>query len=150
MQYLCNSFTHIKYNSKIISTMAIPFLPSGKTNPNDVLAPMKYYPRASNYGEIDLDELAEQVSFSSTVTPADCYAVIISLVDVVSNSLENGKIVRLGHLGSFQVSIKGESSPTPEAVKAQDVKSASILFRPGKKLKTMLNRLVFVPKKKYI
>jgi predicted histone-like DNA-binding protein len=123
--------------------MAIPFSPSGKTNPNDVLASMKYYPRASN-----LDELAEQVSFSCTATPADCYAVIISLVDVVSSSLENGKIVRLGHLGSFQISIKGVGSDAPETVKSQNVKSASILFRPGKKLKLMLKRLVFVPKKK--
>jgi predicted histone-like DNA-binding protein len=128
--------------------MAIPFSPSGKTNPNDVLASMKYYPRASNFGEIDLDELAEQVSFSCTATPADCYAVIISLVDVVSSSLENGKIVRLGHLGAFQISIKGVGSDAPETVKSQNVKSASILFRPGKKLKLMLKRLVFVPKKK--
>lgn len=127
--------------------MAIPFTPSGKTNPNDVTAPMKYYPRACNYGEIDLEELAEQVSFSCSATPADCYLVIMSLVEEVSNSLEKGKIVRLGQLGSFQVSIKGDSSATPEAIKAQNVKSSSILFRPGKKLKAMLNRLVFVPKK---
>jgi predicted histone-like DNA-binding protein len=128
--------------------MAIPFAPSGKTNPNDVSAPMKYYPRACNYGEIDLEELAEQVSYSCTATPSDCFAVIMSLVNVVSNSLEQGKIVRLGQLGSFQVSIKGESSTTPEAVKAQNVTSSSILFRPGKKLKMMLQRLVFEPKKK--
>ena len=71
-----------------------------------------------------------------------------SLVEEVSNSLEQGKIVRLGNLGSFQVSIKGDSSDTPEAIKAQNVTIASILFRPGKKLKTMLKRLVFVPKNK--
>ena len=128
--------------------MAIPFSPSGKINPNDASAPMKYYPRASNFGEIDLEELAEQVSFSCSATPADCYLVIMSLVTEVSNSLERGKIVRLGNLGSFQVSIKGDSSDTPEAVKAQNVTSASILFRLGKKLKTMLKRLVFVPKTK--
>lgn len=127
--------------------MAIPFVPSGKTNPNDAAAPMKYYPRASNFGEIDLDELAEKVAFNCTATPADCYAVIISLVHVVSDSLENGKIVRLGHLGSFQVSIKGEGSSAPDAVKAQNVKSGSIIFRPGNKLKTMLKRLTFVKKK---
>ena len=127
--------------------MAIPFSPSGKINPNDASAPMKYYPRASNFGEIDLEELAEQVSFSCSATPADCYLVIMSLVTEVSNSLEQGKIVRLGNLGSFQVSIKGDSSDTPEAVKAQNIKSTSILFRPGKKLKTMLKRLVFIPKK---
>ena len=127
--------------------MAIPFTASGKTNPNDASAPMKYYPRACNYGEIDLEELAEQVSFSCSATPADCYLVIMSLVEEVSNSLEQGKIVRLGQLGSFQVSIKGSSSDTPEYVRPQNVTSSSILFRPGKKLKTMLKRLVFVPKK---
>jgi predicted histone-like DNA-binding protein len=92
--------------------------------------------------------LAEQVSFGCSATPADCYLVIMSLVQEVSNSLEQGKIVRLGNLGSFQVSIKGSSSDTPESVRPQHVSSSSILFRPGKKLKAMLKRLVFVPKRK--
>jgi predicted histone-like DNA-binding protein len=109
-------------------TMAIPFIAVGKTNPTDSQSSMLYYPRATQSGEIDLDELAEVVSLNCTVTPADCYAVIISLVHVVSNALKDGNIVRLGAMGSFQVSVKGTASSSPEAVNQNNIKSASIIF----------------------
>lgn len=128
-------------------TMAISFIAVGKTNPQNTQAPMQYYPRAIQSGVIDLDALAEQVSDSCTATPADCYAVILSLVEVVSKSLENGKIVRLGHLGSFQVSVKGTTSISPAAVDHHNIKSASIIFRPGAKFKKMLGNLQFSKKK---
>lgn len=127
--------------------MAITITPVGKTNPTNPDAPMLYYPRVTKAGEIDLDALAEQISYNTTVTEADCYAVIISLVNAVSKSLEEGNIVRLGHLGAFQISVKGTSSPTAEEVGPKNVSSASITFRPGKKFKTMLRNLTFECKK---
>lgn len=127
--------------------MAIPIVPTGKTNPNDSQLPMQYYPRAIHSGTIDLDELADQISIKSTVSPADCYAVIVGLVNEISLSLEEGKIVRLGHLGSFQVSIKGTASASENEVKPQNVKSASIIYRPGSRLKTMLNTLTYYRRK---
>ncbi len=127
--------------------MAIPFIPSGKTNPNDSQSPMQYYPRAVHSGIIDLDELADQISIKSTVSPADCYAVIVGLVNEISLSLEEGKIVRLGHLGSFQVSVKGTASANLIDVKPQNIKSASIIYRPGSRLKKMLNNLTFYRKR---
>jgi hypothetical protein len=52
----------------------------------------------------------------------------------------------LGHLGAFQISVKGTASETPEAVSAKNVTSASVIFRSGKKFKTMLANLKFVRK----
>lgn len=126
--------------------MAITITHIGKTNPTDSSLPMLYYPKAIKSGEIDLDELSEQIAYGSTLTQADCYAVIISLVATVSKELGAGKIVRLGQLGAFQVSVKGTSSSSPQAVVPKNVKSASILFRPGKKFKAMLKELTFVKK----
>ncbi len=68
------------------------------------------------------------------------------MVATVSRELEAGKIVRLGHLGAFQISVKGTASETPEAVTPKNVKSASVIFRPGKKFKAMLKDLKFVRK----
>jgi predicted histone-like DNA-binding protein len=124
--------------------MAITITPIGKTNPTHPELDMKYYPKVTKTGEIDLDELSEQISNDTTVTQADCYAVIISLVSAVSRELEAGKIVRVGHLGSFQISVKGTGSLTPEVVAPKNVKSASIIFRPGKKFKSMLKNLKFI------
>ena len=127
--------------------MAITITPIGKTNPTNPNAPMLYYPKVTKTGEVDLEELSEQIAYSSSLTQADCYAVIISLVTTVSRELDAGKIVRLGHLGAFQISVKGSASSTPEAVSPKNVTSASITFRPGKKLKDMLQDLRFIRKK---
>ena len=126
--------------------MPITITPIGKINPTNPYAPMLYYPKATKTGEIDLEELSEQIAYSSSLTQSDCYAVIISLVDTVSRELDAGKIVRLGQLGAFQISVKGTSSATPEAVSPKNVRSASVIFRSGKKFKTMLKGLQFVRK----
>lgn len=125
--------------------MAITITPIGKTNPNPS-TPMLYYPKVTKSGEIDLDEISEKIAYSSSLTQADCYAVIISMVTAVAQELEDGKIVRLENLGAFQISVKGTASATPEAVSSQNVKSASVIFRPGNKFKTMLKHLKFVRK----
>lgn len=126
--------------------MAIKITSIGKTNPTNPSAPMLYYPKVTKTGEIDLEEISEQIAYSSSLTQADCYAVIISMVATVSRELEAGKIVRLGHLGAFQISVKGTASESPETVSPKNVKSASVIFRPGKKFKTMLRSLKFVRK----
>ena len=126
--------------------MAITITPIGKTNPTNPNAPMLYYPNATKTGEIDLEELSDQIAYSSSLTQADCYAVIISLVATVSKELEAGKIVRLGHLGAFQISVKGTASTTPEEVSPKNVRSASVIFRSGKKFKVMLDNLKFIRK----
>ena len=126
--------------------MAITIISIGKTNPSNPNVPMLYYPKVTKTGEIDLDEISEKIAYSSSLTQADCYAVIISMVAAVAQELEDGKIVRMGNLGAFQISVKGTASPTPEAVSPKNVKSASVIFRPGKKFKTMLKNLKFVKK----
>jgi predicted histone-like DNA-binding protein len=126
--------------------MAIIITPIGKTNPANHSASMLYYPKVTKTGEVDLEELSEQIAYESSLTQSDCYAVIISLVAAVSKELDAGKIVRLGHLGAFQISVKGTASATPEAVSPKNVKSASVIFRPGKKFQAMLKNLKFIRK----
>lgn len=127
--------------------MAVPFTAVGKTNPSQPQNPLLYYPRATQSGVVDLEELSERVSDSCSVTPSDCSAVIIGLVTEICRSLDQGNIVRLGQLGSFQVSVQGTSSPSPEEVESKNISRSSIVFRPGKKLKNMLNQLKFYKKK---
>ena len=83
-------------------------------------------------GSTDLEELAEMVASQSTVSRADCYAVLIALESNIVNMLRASKIVRLGNLGSFQISIKSEGKDTREEVNATVVKGSRIKFRPEK------------------
>ena len=123
--------------------MAITLVPNGKKSPTDASAPMLYYPRVIKKGEVDLEQLSDEISAATSLSQGDCYAAVISLTKMMQNHLELGEIVRLRQFGSLQISVKGIGTTTAEAVAPKSVKSASIIFRPGKRLKLMLQNLQF-------
>ncbi len=61
-----------------------------------------------------------------------------SLEHNIITELKAGRIVRLGSLGSFQVSLSSDGKPTADEVSALDIVKNRINFRPGKKLRQML------------
>ncbi|WP_438966819.1 HU family DNA-binding protein [Flavobacterium sp.] len=123
--------------------MSIKFKVLQRKNPQDLLAPEKYYAAAIGDGEIDLDALAEKIAYQCTLTEVDCHAVLLSLVHNVSQELNEGRIVRLGKLGTFQVGISAMGKDTPEEVSASTIVKSRILFRPGKKLRSVLTDLSY-------
>jgi predicted histone-like DNA-binding protein len=123
--------------------MAVPIIAVANSNPLDSSSSLRYFPRAVQSGIIDLDQLTEQISTSTTLTETDCQAVVYSLVHHISRALQDGNIVRLGHLGSFQVSVKGTSSDTAEEVSTRNISSASIVYRPGPRFKKLLKNLEY-------
>ena len=127
--------------------MAVPITAVGKIIPVNSNGPLHYFPRAIQSGVIDLDQLTEQISSSTTLTETDCQAVVFSLVHHISRALQDGKIVRIGHLGSFQISVKGSSSDSPEEVTAKNINSASIIYRPGPRFKKLLKNLEYKRKR---
>ena len=123
--------------------MAIKFKPQSRKNPQDMTAPEKFYAAAISNGETDMESLAEMIAYQSTLTDTDCYAVLRSLEHNIISELNNGRIVKLGSLGNFQVSISSEGQPSPDQVTAADVTKSRIIFRPGKKLRKLLGNLSF-------
>ena len=123
--------------------MAVPIIAVANSNPLDSSSSLRYFPRAVQSGIIDLDQLTEQISTSTTLTETDCQAVVYSLVHHISRALQDGNIVRLGHLGSFQISVKGTSSDTAEEVSTRNISSASIVYRPGPRFKKLLKNLEY-------
>ena len=93
--------------------------------------------------ETDLEKLAELISYQCTVTEADCYAVLMSLEHNIISELNQGRIVKLGRLGNFQVGLSSEGKETAEEVTSSVIKKNRILFRPGKKLRTLLSTLTY-------
>ena len=65
-------------------------------------------------GEMGIREIAERIHQMCTVTRADVMAVLTALEDIVSEGLQGGEIVRLGELGSLQLSLSGGGSDTEE------------------------------------
>ena len=123
--------------------MAVKLTTVQKRNPRDLASPGKFYAQAVSDGSVDLNDLAEIIATQCTVSKADCYAVLIALESNIIRELKNGRIIRLGELGNFQVSISSEGSLSLEEVSVSSVKKARINFRPGKSLRSMLKTLVY-------
>ena len=103
----------------------------------------KFYASANITGQQSLEDLTNLIELSSTVSGADIRAVLYALVKVMQQSLADGKVVKLGELGSLRVSIKSSGEDNESDVRASTIKGSKVLFRPGKDIKNMLRTLTY-------
>ena len=91
-------------------------------------------------GELDFEKLAKRINSSTTVTAADCYAVLKSMKEHIIEALTEGQVVVLDDLGRFQVSLQGkcysaEDMADKEFSPSAMIKSHHIVFKPDVELK---------------
>ena len=114
-----------------------------RINPRDKEAAPKFYAQAQARGDVNIREMATRIQGTCTVTKADVYAVLVALEDVIVEALQNGEIVRLGELGTFQVGLSGKGAVTSEDYDTSLIRKARINFRPGLTLAGMLSSLSY-------
>lgn len=107
------------------------------TDPNTGVA--KWYAQAAAGTPVDVEEIAQQISDTNTVTDADIAAVLKSLQRVVALYLRNGYSVRLGDLGAFRATIASNGEDSAEAVTASSIKCLRVRFTPARWLKKQLS-----------
>jgi len=98
----------------------------------------KYYASPVMDGEQTLTGLTKAIEKICTVSGADIRAVLYAMVDVAVDTLADGTIVRLGDLGSLRMSFSSEGKATAEEVSASAIKSSSVIFTPGTRIREML------------
>lgn len=124
--------------------MAVKFSVIEKTQPGIPGGGVKrFYASVKQQGEANIQELTTSIEKISTVSGADTRAVLYALVDVISQELSNGRIVRLGDLGHLRVSLRSEGKDSPQEVTASSIKGARFIFTPGTLLKKTLKTLTF-------
>lgn len=129
--------------------MSVKYTIAERSIPSDPSGPKKWYATAKADGELSFRDLSKEIAQSgTTVSDTDVMAVLNDLIKVLSRNLSNGKIVRLGEFGSFQISISSEGADSEQAFHPKLIKNAKILFRPGKDLKDMTKTLTYEKHKK--
>jgi predicted histone-like DNA-binding protein len=123
--------------------MAVKYSINERGNPLQPQQPKKWYANAKGTGDVTLRALSKEIAARSTVAPADTQAVLVALTEVLVQHLANGKIVRLGDFGAFQVSIGSAGAETKEKFNASLIKTKKVVFRPGIDIKEMLYNLKF-------
>ncbi|MFY7743025.1 MAG: HU family DNA-binding protein [Flavobacterium sp.] len=121
--------------------MSVKFTTVQRRNPQELLAPEKFYASAIGDGEVGIEKLSRMISEQCTVTEADCLAVLASLEKQMVNQLEEGRIVRLGRIGSFQIGVSSLGMDTPEEVTSNSIIKSRVLFRPAQNIKNLLKTL---------
>ena len=123
--------------------MSVKYQVLRRRNPQDILMPDKFYAAAVGDGETDLDTLAEMIAYQCTVTKPDCYAVLMALEHNIISELRQGRIVKIGSLGNFQVGISSLGMEFPEDVSSNVIIGNRILFRPGRQLRILLKSITY-------
>ncbi|MDR0810994.1 MAG: HU family DNA-binding protein [Paludibacter sp.] len=123
--------------------MAVKYTVSERGNPLNPAQPKKWYANAKSTGDVILRALGKEIAQRSTVSPADTQAVLVALTEVLVEHLAEGKIVRLGDFGAFQVNVSSEGTETEAKFNASQIKGSKVVFRPGIDLKEMQNNLKY-------
>jgi predicted histone-like DNA-binding protein len=65
------------------------------------------------------------------------------MTEILKQHLENGKIVRLGDFGSFQIGISSEGTESKEKFQPSLIKKPRVIFRQGIGTKEMLRNIEY-------
>lgn len=104
----------------------------------------KFYVSAKADGEVNLKSISKEIAGSSTtVSDTDVLAVLNEFTKIMQKHLSDGKIVKFGDFGSFQVTLNSEGAESAEKFNASLIKGNKIQFRPGADLREMLKTLKY-------
>lgn len=106
-----------------------------RNDARDKTAPGLYYGCVKSFARTDIDQLAERIAATCTVTRSDCLAVLAALQQQVTYALQSGSSVGLGDLGSLHLTCQGAGTETPEAYDCSLVKKLRIIFTPSPRLR---------------
>ena len=123
--------------------MAINYTVVERKNLIDPNQPNKFYASARKSSEMSLVDLAETIADMSTVTSIDTLAVLEALLKVIPKELSKGNSVKLGDFGGFYTTIKSNGSETEEDFTNSLIKRTKINFRPGHRVKNVLNNIQY-------
>lgn len=122
-----------------MNIMAIKYNVIERKNLLKPTEPAKFYASAKADGEVSFKALAKEIaSAGSTVSDSDMLAVLNDLNKLLIKHLSEGKIVRFGDFGSFQVSVSSSWAESAEKFTSSNITGNKIQFRPGAELKAML------------
>lgn len=114
-----------------------------RPNPKDATAERKFYVSTKSAGEISLEEMSENISDRCTLTETDVLAAISALQREMTKNLMDGKIVRFGTFGSFQLSLSSSGVETADNASQNQVKGVRVRFRPGTRIQDNLRNLKY-------
>ena len=108
-------------------------------NPQKPTEEPKFYAKAQASGTVEINEIAEDVAYATSLTDGDVLNVIRALIKQMKKHMSNGRIVKLETLGTFQLQVRSEGAATKKEFTQANIKKTTIQFRPGTLVKDLTN-----------
>ena len=105
---------------------------------NALTKTLQYYAQVEPVEPLTLQDIAEGIEKTSTVSSADIKAVLDALQFEVIRALRAGNSVRLGDLGSFRPTLTSRSALSAEAFTRDNLKGVRVQFTPSGRMRTEL------------
>ncbi|UXP31501.1 hypothetical protein N6H18_14205 [Reichenbachiella agarivorans] len=124
--------------------MSVMYKSVPKTQPGVVGGgQIKYYASIVRERPVDIRKIATEISDMSTLTTIDVFAVLESFLLRMHAYMEQGRIVRLGDLGSFSPELTSSGENAPEEVDRNTIRKLRVNFRPSMELNDRLSHVKF-------
>lgn len=105
--------------------------------------PRKTYAIPKYNGYTSMNQLCRLIAARSTASSGDVKAVLDSLNYVLDLELQAGRIVQLGELGNFRISLSSDGSKTRDGFTKSMLRKARIIFTPGESLRGTTRNTTF-------
>ncbi|MDR1980269.1 MAG: HU family DNA-binding protein [Tannerellaceae bacterium] len=103
----------------------------------------RIHARLVNQNVVRIDRISKEISEFSSFSAADIKGLLASFQHLLILHLENGEIVELEGLGTFNVSLKSVPATTEKAVTPSKVQFGKVVFRCSKGLRKKLQDMKF-------
>ena len=115
-----------------------------RINPSEPDEPKKWYPVQYTTKRVDESEVAMLIADETTLNPMEAAMAIRQLRKVVQRLLLDGKSVKLGDWGTFNITLNTEGAERKEDLTARNVKRVNINFQPANEMKAAMQKADFV------
>lgn len=115
-----------------------------RINPSEPDEPKKWYPVQYTTKMVDESEVAMLIADETTLNPMEAAMAIRQLRKVVQRLLLDGKSVKLGDWGTFNITLNTEGAERKEDLTARNVKRVNINFQPADEMKAAMQKADFV------
>ena len=94
----------------------------------------KYYAVVKYNGFTDFEHLCKMITERSMASSADVKAIIDNLNFVIDLELQAGRIVQMGELGNFRITVGSDGADEEKSFTKSMLRKPRIAFFPGKAL----------------
>jgi predicted histone-like DNA-binding protein len=104
---------------------------------------IKYYASIVRDRPVNLRKFASEISAKCTLNTGDVFAVLELFLQQLDYHMEDGRVIKLGDLGTFSPSLHSNGELTPEKVSSVNISNYRVVFKPSAYLADRLSRVKF-------